>query len=111
LVVDDDPAILELVHLLLTDVGYTVTCARNGEEGLRRAEDGEYDVILTDVMMPVMRGDRMAEAIQARKPDVPIVLMTASRVQYAPFPILQKPFDLEQVEQIVRERASRRQTQ
>lgn len=104
LVVDDDPAILELIDLLLTDCGYSVTCAKNGAEGLRRAEENEYEMILTDVMMPVMRGDQMADAIRTRKPHVPIVLMTASRLTSAAYPILRKPFDLAQVEQLVREK-------
>lgn len=56
LIIEDDQYIRELYEGLLKDEGYSVTTAGNGQEGLVKLGDGSYDLVLLDVMMPVLDG-------------------------------------------------------
>lgn len=51
LLVDDEPNILELYSEVLTDAGFSIDTAGNGHEALKKAEEGNYDLILLDIMM------------------------------------------------------------
>jgi signal transduction histidine kinase len=71
LLVEDEPAVRELAVAILREKGYAVVEAVNGEEGLRmaRQHDGKIDLVLTDVVMPVMGGKEMADALRTSHPD------------------------------------------
>ncbi len=56
LVIDDDEDILNLIKIILTNKGYNVFIAMNGEDGIRSAIQDKPDLILLDIMMPVMDG-------------------------------------------------------
>jgi CheY-like chemotaxis protein len=80
LVVEDDPAIRGLLSELLRDDGYEVREASNGVEALRAVSSERPDLIVLDLMMPVMDGWTFVEECH-RKPccdDVPIVVTSAS---------------------------------
>ena len=76
LLVEDEPAVREMAALTLREKGYTVFEAVNGQEGLCVARDhtGKIDLLLTDVVMPVMGGKELADAIHAIHPDTKILL-------------------------------------
>lgn len=76
LVVDDDPNILELVSIQLTQAGYTVEKASNGFEALELLEAGYPDLAVVDVMMPGMDGYTLTRKIRAET-DIPVLLLTA----------------------------------
>ena len=81
LVIDDEPAVLRLVKLMLGRAKYDVTCCGSGPEGLRLMEKGEYDCVITDAIMPAMSGYDVVRAIR-RHPtyaDLPIVMLTRKR--------------------------------
>jgi nitrogen-specific signal transduction histidine kinase/ActR/RegA family two-component response regulator len=75
LLVEDEPVVRELAAATLREKGYTVVEAVNGEEGLRmaRQHDGKIDLVLTDVVMPVMGGKEMADALSTSHPDTKIL--------------------------------------
>jgi two-component system cell cycle sensor histidine kinase/response regulator CckA len=75
LLVEDEPVVRELAVTTLREKGYTVVEAANGEEGLclARQHDGKIDLVLTDVVMPVMSGKEMADAIRTSHPDTKIL--------------------------------------
>ena len=75
LLVEDEPVVRELAVATLREKGYTVVEAGNGEEGLRLAQqhDGKIDLVLTDVVMPVMGGKEMADALRTSHPDTKIL--------------------------------------
>jgi CheY-like chemotaxis protein len=80
LVLDDDPAILDMLAQALRDEGYRVATGCNGYEGLARLGAARYDLILLDLMMPGMNGWDFRSA-QLRDPElsaVPVVIVTAS---------------------------------
>lgn len=76
LVVDDDPHILELVHIQLVQAGYAVQKAQNGEEALGMIEEEEPDLAIVDVMMPGMDGYTLTRKIRSNY-EIPVLLLTA----------------------------------
>jgi CheY-like chemotaxis protein len=75
LLVEDETVVRELAVATLREKGYTVVEAVNGEEGLcqARQHDGKIDLVLTDVVMPVMSGKEMADALSASHPDTKVL--------------------------------------
>ena len=65
LVIDDEKDIRQLVALMLESAGYTVSQAANGQNGLNLLQDGQFDLIITDVMMPGMDGWEVCRQIKA----------------------------------------------
>lgn len=76
LVVDDDPHILDLVSIQLTQAGYSVQKASNGFEALALIEEASPDLAVVDVMMPGMDGYTLTREIRALT-DIPVLLLTA----------------------------------
>ena len=77
LIADDDNEIRELLEFDLAQSGYSVDCAKDGEEALQKALSNNYDLILLDVMMPKMNGFDVCKNIRATKPEIPILMLTA----------------------------------
>ncbi|MEI6740959.1 MAG: ATP-binding protein [Gemmatimonadaceae bacterium] len=78
LVVDDEAGVRTVVQRVLEARGYRLVLATNGAEGLRRMEempDG-VDLLLTDIMMPVMNGLELADVMRSRRPGLPVLLMS-----------------------------------
>ncbi|MBD8004508.1 response regulator transcription factor [Bacillus norwichensis] len=76
LVVDDDPHILGLVNIHLTQAGYTVLKAANGKNALALLDNEIPDLAVIDVMMPGMDGYTLTRKLRAEA-DVPVLLLTA----------------------------------
>jgi CheY-like chemotaxis protein len=79
LVVDDEWVIADTVAAVLSDAGYHVLIAANGRQGLERLAEERPDIILLDVMMPVLDGPGMLQAM-GKDPalqDLPVVLMSS----------------------------------
>ena len=76
LIVEDEANIRELLRLYLEREGYTVIEAENGVEGIKKWKSEKPDMLLLDVMMPVMDGWAVCKEIRAES-DVPIIMLTA----------------------------------
>jgi len=78
MVVDDETGILETMQELLEDYGYTVMAFSNGEDALKefKKDPGQFDLIITDLTMPKMTGEELANQILKIKNDLPIMLCT-----------------------------------
>ena len=102
LIVEDEEAVRELEKFILEQVGYDVMEARDGLEGLTKAEFRKPDIILLDLMMPDVSGGRMFDEMK-RHPataGIPIVVVTgkpdAHEIyddQIGPDDVIMKPFD------------------
>lgn len=105
LIVDDDDEIRELLEFDIASSGYFVDTAVNGLEGLNKALNNTYDLILLDVMMPKMNGYDVCKNIRLVKPKVPILMLTAKGAisdKTEGFDVgaddyLVKPFDIQEV--------------
>ena len=75
LIVDDEKVIQELLIALLETEGYEICTASNGEEGLRQFQEAQPDLIVSDVMMPVMDGYEFCRRVREIS-DVPIIMIT-----------------------------------
>jgi CheY-like chemotaxis protein len=100
LIVEDEPAFADVLTELLIDEGYSVRHVRDGVTALNvLAHQGPLpDLIMCDVMLPVLRGDRLAAEVRRRFPRqrLPILLMSASadpRVVLRDVEFMAKPFE------------------
>ena len=80
LVVEDEATQVLLLQLRLTEQGFTVVCAMDGKEGLRKAAEEKPDLILLDVVLPGMSGIDVCIALKEdpRTQPIPVMLLTAS---------------------------------
>ncbi|MEW5724937.1 MAG: SpoIIE family protein phosphatase [Thermodesulfobacteriota bacterium] len=76
LVVDDDPGVLGLITDCLEEEGYRVTCAPGGGEALDLLAGGEFDLVVTDLMMPEVDGFQVLEVSTRARPDRPVIILT-----------------------------------
>ena len=77
LVVDDEEPILQVVDRTLRDAGYQTALARNGRAALDVASvEPTFDLLLTDLMMPGMRGDDLARRLWVGHPDLKVLYLT-----------------------------------
>ena len=76
LVVDDDPVVARSFDRVLSNKGYAVITAANGEEALKKIAAEEYDVVYTDIKMPGMDGVEVASRIKSSRPWLPVVIVT-----------------------------------
>ena len=81
LVVEDEAPILHGLEDLFTFHGYEVKSAADGREGLRLALEGEFDLIVLDVMLPSMDGFTVCNEIRSRNRRVPIIMLTAKSTE------------------------------
>ncbi len=102
LVADDDESVREFVRVVLVQAGYIVTTATNGREAGDTfvANPDEFDLVLTDVIMPFATGVELAVRVRAVLPELPVLFMSAfpGGPNLAPDPLppdeplLEKPF-------------------
>jgi len=78
LLVDDDQAIVRMETRMLETLGYRITSRLNSIEALEvfKANQDDFDLVITDMTMPKMTGDQLARELIAVRPDIPIVLCT-----------------------------------
>ncbi|MCA8943143.1 MAG: sigma-54-dependent Fis family transcriptional regulator, partial [Planctomycetes bacterium] len=76
LVVDDEQDLAESCAFFLRRNGYHVQCAGSGEEAVALLEDGEFELVITDLKMPRMSGIELLGSIKQRDPDVEVVVIT-----------------------------------
>ncbi|HMG27939.1 MAG TPA: response regulator, partial [Acidimicrobiia bacterium] len=77
LVVDDEPAIQDILTWSLTAEGYNVATASSGEEALTRFKEQDFDVIVTDLVMPGLNGLDLLERSRVLNPRASVIVMTA----------------------------------
>ncbi|HBO00176.1 MAG TPA: two-component system response regulator GlrR, partial [Alteromonas macleodii] len=77
LLVDDDKSLLRLLTIRLEGEGYEVTAVEDGQSALRKLQNENYDVVLSDLRMPGLDGLSLFEEIMGIRKDIPVILMTA----------------------------------
>jgi two-component system cell cycle sensor histidine kinase/response regulator CckA len=106
LLVEDEDMVRAVAERALARAGYTVTTAADGEEGLGAIANGttEFDLIVSDVVMPTMDGPAMARAIRKVKPKIPILFMSGyaeeqlrNEIDIEDMHFIPKPFSVQQI--------------
>src|SRR5262245_34815123 len=100
LVVDDDVAILEVLEMRLTSMGFDVTATPESDRALVAAQQTRFDLALVDLRMEPLDGIQLMEQLHAQQPRLPVLIMTAhgtietavEAVQRGAFDYLTKPF-------------------
>jgi CheY-like chemotaxis protein len=106
LIVDDEFGIVEALASLLEDEGYRVVTAANGEDGMARLENEQPNLVLIDLMMPVVDGQEMLRIMRSTSAyeSIPVIVMSAapksgavlkSEKAHEISAFLRKPFDLQ----------------
>lgn len=107
LIVEDDTTIREVMADALTEEGFPVLQAQNGEEALERIEHGEPGLILLDMRLPVLDGWGFARRLREKGLSIPIVIVTATHntevwaKEIGAVGYLAKPFDLDDLLKVV----------
>ncbi|MCX7285048.1 MAG: response regulator [Novosphingobium sp.] len=104
LLVEDEDTVRAVAERALVRQGFEVTTAADGEEGLEAIGRGEFDVVVSDVVMPTMDGPAMAREIRALKPDLPFLFMSGyaeeqlrREIDIPNMHFLAKPFSVQQI--------------
>jgi CheY-like chemotaxis protein len=74
LVIDDDADMLKIVSLILADAGYNVVTASDGNDGIKKFDEGHFNLVLTDIRMPDIDGNDVAKHIRnSATNEIPII--------------------------------------
>ncbi|WP_040834975.1 response regulator [Nocardia brevicatena] len=82
LIVEDEKRLALALAKGLTAEGFAVDVVHNGAEGLHRATESDYDLIILDIMLPGMNGYRVCAALRAAGHETPILMLTAKDGEY-----------------------------
>ncbi|MCP4630410.1 MAG: response regulator [bacterium] len=90
LVIDDEKGILQLIHQALTRFGYKVETAVDGQEGIKKFDGGNFDIVITDISMPGVDGNGVAKHIRnSNRQSIPVIAISGT-----PWQSEAKNFDL-----------------
>jgi DNA-binding response OmpR family regulator len=103
-IIEDDNHVLSMMQNYFEYLGYTIITASNGMDGLKKAESEQYDLVITDIVMPYVSGVGIIAVIKEKTPDMPVIAITA----YGKNPeklaaekqadvVLRKPFEMEKL--------------
>ncbi len=106
LLADDQQEVREMTALMLGMDDHVVTEARNGQEALDLFTPDRFDLVITDYVMPLMKGDELARNIKRLAPSEPILMVTGSAgeldgIRGSVDAVLNKPFVFEDLRQAV----------
>ncbi len=115
LVVDDEQLILKIISDILAKEGYEVLVANNCEKAADLLKTTSFDVVLSDIKMPLKSGIDLLEEIKNKDPNIPVILMTGfasletavEAVQNGAFDYLIKPLDYGKLKSVIEHAADR----
>jgi DNA-binding response OmpR family regulator len=76
LIIEDDLDVLDTFIKYLKLSGYDVISAADGMEGLKKIDEGEYDLVITDIVMPFVSGVGVVTALKTKTPEMPVIAIT-----------------------------------
>jgi len=110
LVIDDERSMCNLLRDSLSEQGYKVTVTQKGKDGLKRAGNNLFDLIITDIKMPDIAGMKIMRRIKEFDPDNMVVVITGypsfetarEAVRLGAYDYITKPFNLEEISLVVK---------
>ncbi|MBF0100977.1 MAG: sigma-54-dependent Fis family transcriptional regulator [Desulfobacterales bacterium] len=111
LVVDDDKGMREFLDIFLTQEGYQVTSAADGNEAIKYFQKNRFDLVITDLKMPKIDGIDLIKKIKEISPETMIIVITAyasgdtalTSMKEGAYDYIEKNFDIEDLKKIVRD--------
>jgi len=105
LLIEDDAAIASALDRVLRAEGYDVQVIIRGDDGLARATEEHFDVVITDLKLPGLNGLELVRQLHSAKPRIPIILMTAhgttetaiEATKFGAYDYLLKPFEISEL--------------
>jgi DNA-binding response OmpR family regulator len=82
LIIEDDPDIGELVRINLHDAGFRTQTSTEGPAGLQAGLDGNFDLVVLDIMLPGMDGLEVCRRLRQARPDIPIFILTSKSEEF-----------------------------
>ena len=109
LIIDDEPRIREACILVLSDKGFDVAAAPDGEQGLQMIREKHYDIVLVDLMMPTISGFDVLSEVRSLHPDTVVIVITGyatlehsiEAMKKGAFDFIPKPFTPDQLRAVV----------
>src|SRR6266542_1261067 len=103
LLIEDEPRLRNNLQILLEREGYHVTTAENGVQGIKKAEERPYDLVITDLVTPELNGFQVMDYLKTRCPDTVVLAMTGyvstesaiAALRRGAYDYLSKPFDFD----------------
>ncbi|MBU2591765.1 MAG: response regulator, partial [Nitrospinae bacterium] len=116
LVVDDERSMREFLTIMLEREGHNVKEAANGSIAVHLMDEEEFDLILSDVKMPVIGGIALLPEAKKRQPNTPIILLTAyadtetavKAIKLGAYDYISKPFDVDHVKLVINKAVERK---
>ena len=110
LIIDDDRQLNISFSKILTQEGYRPSSAFNGQEGIRAAVNGNFDLIILDIRLPDINGVEVFERIHEKLPKVPVIMITAfgstetaiGAIQKGAYDYVYKPFDVPEMLKLIK---------
>lgn len=109
LIVDDDPRICETLSDILGEEGYHVVTASDGQEALDKIREGSFNLVITDIKMPIMDGMALLKEIEKSHADIEVIVITSygnegqqvEATRLGAYEYLNKPLNLDQLKIII----------
>jgi CheY-like chemotaxis protein len=108
LVADDDPVIRKLLCQVLSEDGHKVSLATNGAQVIEKVQKEDFELLLSDVHMPVMNGLETLRTMRSTFPQLPVVMMDSYPDQLVKqaenegaLTCIHKPFDLKELREVI----------
>jgi DNA-binding response OmpR family regulator len=116
MIIEDDEEMRSLLKDFLEEEGFETDPVSNGVEALEKLSKDRFDLVITDIRMPGLTGLDILPGIRKRKPEAPIIVMTAygtddmrrRSLERGATAYLEKPIPLSQLRTLIRELASRK---
>jgi DNA-binding NtrC family response regulator len=117
LIADDEEIVVRSCLRILSEDRFQIDIARNGLEAIEKVAEGEYDMLILDIMMPKMTGMEVLQRVKETHPDIDVIMITGlnqidtavEAMKLGAFDYLPKPFDPEELEMVVDRAIERRQ--
>ncbi len=94
LIIDDDEQVRSVLRKMLVRAGYEVVSAANGKQGLRIFKENPTELVITDILMPVMPGSRLISILRQEHPNVKIIAISGGGSMHQPGGFLNLARDL-----------------
>ena len=117
LIADDEEIVIRSCLRILSEENFQIDIARNGQEAVEKVSEGDYDMLILDIMMPKLTGMEVLQRVKETHPDIDVIMITGlnqietavEAMKLGAFDYLPKPFDPEELELVVARAFERRQ--